>query len=249
MQNIILSNDHSFKNATALNYDTTLSFIKNELNLEPLKIVSKKYRKNADLKNQIGQKLFLFDLKSNNAEKIQFYLRNSNCGDLSVRIGCAIFRIACSNGLIIKSDILPEMSIRHTDKNFNNNVFDAIYTIKNKADHVTDLIEKYKSISVDENISESFSNKILDLRMNDKYSLINGPSNIRRNEDKSSDLWTVFNIAQENLIRGTNNVLVFNNESKERELITLRKITGLHSELELNKSAWELLEKEYSLIA
>jgi hypothetical protein len=61
----------------------------------------------------------------------------------------------------------------------------------------------------------------------------------RRNEDTSMDLWTVFNVVQENMIRGAR----FREwRGYRRQRVTIRPITGLDQNLKINKELWALME-------
>ena len=58
---------------------------------------------------------------------------------------------------------------------------------------------------------------------------------IRREEDRGTDLWRTFNVAQENLIRGG-----FLNGSTRR---VARPITSIQKDVKFNSELWDLASK------
>jgi len=61
---------------------------------------------------------------------------------------------------------------------------------------------------------------------------IEAVSTARRSEDAGSDLWSVFNVAQENIIRGG-----FVNSNTRRQT---REITNISRNVQLNENLWKL---------
>ena len=61
----------------------------------------------------------------------------------------------------------------------------------------------------------------------------------RRPENQASDLWTVFNRVQENLVRGG---LSDSRRSRAGRLRSLRSLRGLDSKISLNTGLWKLAE-------
>ena len=63
------------------------------------------------------------------------------------------------------------------------------------------------------------------------------PLTRQRLEDLGSDLWTTFNVLQENLVRGG-----LAGRSSNNRRVTTRPIVGIDSNLALNRGLWELAE-------
>jgi hypothetical protein len=55
-----------------------------------------------------------------------------------------------------------------------------------------------------------------------------------RDEDKSNDLWTIFNVSQEKMIKGGFSAM--NNKNKMRKQ---RSITSIKKDVEYNQRLWE----------
>ena len=56
-----------------------------------------------------------------------------------------------------------------------------------------------------------------------------------REEDKGDDLWTVFNVCQEKMIKGG-----FQSTSKNDKVRKQRKITSIKKDVEYNQRLWEI---------
>ena len=68
----------------------------------------------------------------------------------------------------------------------------------------------------------------------------------RRHDDRSSDLWTTFNVAQENVIRGGLTALGRDANGRRRRTTT-RVVNGIDQDVKLNKALWLLAERMASL--
>lgn len=64
----------------------------------------------------------------------------------------------------------------------------------------------------------------------------------RRVEDQQTDLWTVFNVVQENCIRGGVDAIGRDALGRERR-VTTRPINGIDQSVRLNKALWVLAEE------
>jgi hypothetical protein len=67
-----------------------------------------------------------------------------------------------------------------------------------------------------------------------------------RFEDRGQDLWTLFNTAQEKLIRGGARVLSHTKATRQRGYPTIRKaraISSLPESIRINRQLWDLAEK------
>jgi hypothetical protein len=70
----------------------------------------------------------------------------------------------------------------------------------------------------------------------------------RRSEDRRTDLWSTFNVIQENVIKGGVHGVGFNANQQIRH-VTTRRINGIDQDVKLNKALWILAEKMKELKA
>jgi hypothetical protein len=64
----------------------------------------------------------------------------------------------------------------------------------------------------------------------------------RRHDDQASDLWTTFNVVQENVIRG-GLTAVGRDANGRRRRTTTRAVNGIDQDVRLNKGLWVLAER------
>ena len=65
----------------------------------------------------------------------------------------------------------------------------------------------------------------------------------RRYDDKGKDLWTLFNLVQENVMRGGLKGRKRNNSSGRMRNVTTRPVKALDRNIKLNQALWFLTEK------
>lgn len=169
-------------------------------------------------------------------------LTNSHDGFNSFKFILGLVRLICSNGLVLCSDEFANLSIRHI-----NYTFDTLRTV------VTDIVEKVpyvvstmndmkNTILSNENKKE-LATAVVKIRkeMDDNQQIALDEATIMdilmpvREEDKGDDLWTVFNICQEKMIKGG-----FHSVGKNNKLRKQRGITSIKKDIEYNQQLWNL---------
>lgn len=68
----------------------------------------------------------------------------------------------------------------------------------------------------------------------------------RRHDDHANDLWTIFNVAQENVIKGGLRGVSRDDLGRPRR-VKSRAVNGIDQDIKLNKALWMLAEKMASL--
>ena len=63
----------------------------------------------------------------------------------------------------------------------------------------------------------------------------------RRFEDRGNDLWRVFNVAQEHVIRGGDHGIIVDGHRRRRT--STRAVNGIDQDVRLNRALWSLAEK------
>ena len=167
-------------------------------------------------------------------------LTNSHDGYNSFKFMVGLFRLVCSNGLCISDGEFERISVRHTyDTEFIKVVVEAAVkrvpeiaatmttmkhtevTEEQKAELATEVMKIRKGVEEDEkfDIDEATIMEIL---------------NPVREADNSDDLWTVFNICQEKMIKGG-----FFTVGKNDKVRKQRAITSVKKDLEYNRRLWD----------
>lgn len=167
-------------------------------------------------------------------------LTNSHDGFNSFKFMLGCFRLVCSNGLVVCNNQMVNMSIRHINYDFEelrrivasaieqvpeivntmNQMRTVTLTDEQKVELATEVVKIRKGIEVEDNIQV------------DRETIEDILSPVRE-EDKANDLWTVFNICQEKLIKGGFSAVGKNNKARKQ-----RGITSIKKDLDFNQRLW-----------
>jgi hypothetical protein len=205
------------------------------------KFVANKTRKKERQGFQKHRAIFTSPLMKATADGIpQLLLTNSHDGTSCIELRLGFFRMVCANGLVIGTSLVPEIRLRHTGADLDDRLIAAIDNIVAQAPKLTDSIDKMKSTILTQAEITAFQREALQKRLGDaKIESFSVPSH--RVEDNASDLFTVMNVVQENLIRGGARVLV--EQDGKRKDKAIRRVNSLITQTEINTMLWDLAEK------
>jgi len=171
----------------------------------------------------------------------QLLLTNSHDGTSSVVLQLGFFRYVCSNGLIVGNNIIAPVRVRHSGNDFDERLIVAINHIVAQAHKLTESIDKMKSIVLSDSEILAFQREALQKRLGDaKIESFSMP--VHRNEDTATDLFTVMNVVQENLIRGGARVILAQDGKRKDKAI--RRVNSLVSQTEINTMLWDLASQK-----
>lgn len=182
-------------------------------------------------------------------EAREVVLVNSHDGTSGFRLMAGIFRLVCANGLIVgQSD--HEIRIRHSGDAVSK-VIEGAYSIVKDFDRVGHAIDGMKALTLKPEHKQAFGRAALALRFDDPDNCGIQPEQIvrpRRAADTPSDLWTTFNVAQENMIRGGLRGRKID-ENGRRKTVSTRTVNGIDQNVALNRGLWVLAEEMRKLAA
>ena len=172
----------------------------------------------------------------------ELVILNSHNGLSSYRIFVGVFRLICTNGLIVSDGAGgPAENIRHT-----HDVIEEVIAATGRAvqrfPSVADTITQWQGIHLTMTQQRNLALSALGLRWDVGQSPIPPEALLvpRRYDDHGDDLWRIYNRIQENLERGgirhskeltTQNIPRCN---------TTRRITGVDAKVRLNTGLWQL---------
>lgn len=178
----------------------------------------------------------------------EIVLLNSHDGTSSYQLHAGIFRLVCSNGMIVSDTALQKQVVRHSG-DIVGNVIEGVYSIVEELPEVMDKIEGYKAIALSNEEQNILAKAAINLRWDEEAPV--QPSEIikvRRSADIGNDLWTVFNRAQENMIKGGLNGWTRDGKGRPKRTTT-REVKSVSENVRLNKSLWTLAEEMAKLKA
>lgn len=161
-------------------------------------------------------------------------LTNSHNGACCFDFSIGAMRLVCENGLCSPAGEHDAIKVRHTGTV--DDVIDASFTVISSVEKQTDSIDAMRRITLDRREQELFSHAALALKVETELEL-KGHSVLlkpRRSEDLKNDLWTTFNVIQENLIKGG-----VRTTSRGRRM---RAVNGIDENVKLNRALWMLAD-------
>ena len=195
-----------------------------------------------------------------NSDKVkpQIILDNSHNRGSSAQIHMGLFRLVCSNGLVVAMPgMYTAVKFRHmgVDKEELRKILSvAADQYKTISDHVTDMLD----VKMTPKMSREFAIRAVARREPHMFVNEDGTVNVKkvtastnpieivspiRGEDKADNLWSVFNVIQERMIKGGYNRITGSNRNS-----TTRGITNATRNLNFNKELWSIAE-EYMIEA
>jgi hypothetical protein len=168
----------------------------------------------------------------------QILLTNSHDGGAAFTFRVGLFRLICSNGLVLSTQDFANLKIRHMGYNFDT-LQNIINDIIEKLPLTVESMNRFKKIQLDQEQILMFAKDVLKLRLTeDKIESVDIEEFISptRKQDEGSDLWKVFNNIQEKLLSG-NYTYSNNHNNKFRKA---RKIKNFQQDIEMNEKLFNL---------
>jgi hypothetical protein len=162
-------------------------------------------------------------------------LTNSHDGKNAFTFKAGLFRLVCSNGLVIADEQFGEMKIRHMGYDFEA-LQSLITEMVEKLPLTVESMNRFKNKQLSEEQKQKFALEALGLRFDTENKTFNVSEFLTptRKEDEGNDLWSVFNLVQEKLVNG---MVDYRAGSKQRKA---RRIKNFQQDVKLNSELYEL---------
>jgi len=171
----------------------------------------------------------------------EIVLMNAHNRGASFRVMAGMFRLVCSNGLIVSDSLFAEHRIRHTGFAVEK-VLEAIQAVEESFPKVLARMVEFQGIALSSEDQVLFAEKACLLRWEEGSAP--SPRALlahKRYNDRGQSLWEVFNRIQDNMIRGVQKNLVTratgNYWSK-----SIRATNGVQQQVAINQGLWQLAE-------
>lgn len=167
---------------------------------------------------------------------------NSHDGTSSYIGHCGLIRFACMNGLVVSDALIASFRVRHVG-NIVDSILKANEEMLKDAPKALQVVSSWKQITLtaDEQLVFAESAHMLRFEEGSPLAQTFQPASLltpHRYGDTGSDLWSVFNRVQENVIRGGRVPVAGSFRPKK-----IRSVTGIDESTKLNKALWSLAEK------
>jgi len=166
-------------------------------------------------------------------------LTNSHDGMQAFKFSVGIFRLVCSNGLVVADEKFSEFKIKHKGYTFGelrNVVKQAVEDLPNKVQVMNDM--KSRILTEDEKRKMALDAMLIragvkELQYDEET--ITDILDPKRDADKGNDLWRVFNVIQEKITQGD-----FHAALTGAKVRKVRKIKSFEKDMKVNKELFKL---------
>lgn len=171
--------------------------------------------------------------------RIEIVLVNSHNGTSAYSLSMGLFRLVCSNGMVVADSLFQSIRIMHTG-NIVNDVLNASADIIARAPKVLDTVREWGQIHLTAGEQLALAESAHQVRF-PEGSAIKPDQLLRvhRHADNGNSLWQTFNRIQENVIKG--GAKAYDPEKQRR--VRAREVKNISGNINLNKALWTLGER------
>jgi hypothetical protein len=179
---------------------------------------------------------------------LEMLLKNGNDGTSVYDLFAGLFRVTCLNSMVAQTGSVDQVKVKHVGKDIVGKVIDGTYRVLNSATRLLEAPVEWSQINLGAEERQMFAESAMVVRFGDKDGAVHTPIQPRqmliprRPADQGTDLWSTFNVVQENAIRGGLSGHRRTDDGRWRRATT-REITGIDQDVKLNKALWVLAER------
>lgn len=178
-------------------------------------------------------------------QRPELVLINSHDGTTSFQLMAGIFRIVCSNGLVTMSENLGMQKFTHMGHTLDEVVESTLKFAARAAAENAETVERMRTVNVSMKEALEMAKEAAIIRLGNDNSKIENYKNLlnpRRHEDNvEPTVWNVFNVLQENCIKGGQNI-----GSDNR---VMRELKGIPNLMRVNTELWKMANNRLALAA
>ncbi len=175
----------------------------------------------------------------------EIVLVNSHDGTSAYQMLAGIFRLVCSNGMVVGAGRATEIRVPHQG-DIVGRVIEGAYSVVEDFDRVRESAESMKALPLLTGEQRMFAQAALVAKYGEETPAISVDQVLtpNRSEDLGNDLWRTFNRVQENLVRGG-----LRTRSANGRRMRTREVAGISQNVQLNRALWTLAEEMKKLKA
>jgi hypothetical protein len=168
----------------------------------------------------------------------EVHLENSHDGQSRHRLFGGLLRLACLNGMAISTMAFKGIALIHRGnlEEMLKQIREAVTQAASAAQFVEKMAAKKLTPAAQLRFAQKAAEIVFD-NVDFDAKLLLVP---RREQDKTNDLWTTYNVVQENLVRGG---VQIQHTTGQQRAATTRGITHIRRELDTNLALWQLASR------
>lgn len=182
-------------------------------------------------------------LRNTQGSVYEVCMLGSHDGTTSTQLYGGFFRFACKNGTIFFDGEASCIKVPHKG-NIVPEVIEGAYEVVNEGTRAIEHVERFKEITLNRDERIAFAEAALPLRFGTEDTKVEASALLipHRHEDQATDLWTVQNVIQENMIRGG---LSYQGQNRNGRTVrrSTRAVRSVDGNVSLNTALWLLTEK------
>jgi hypothetical protein len=172
----------------------------------------------------------------------EIVLTNSHNTSASFQLHAGIFRLVCTNGLVVADATFAHVSIKHIGY-ASKDVHAATATITQAFPQIIGKAEKMLALPLTDEDQETYALNaaLIKYQTKDVREIPFNANELlrpRRTADNNPSLWHTYNRIQENLMKGGTRYL-----TKNERAVSTRPVKGIDEDLRVNKALWQIAER------
>lgn len=183
-------------------------------------------------------------MKAEDGETVypQILLTNSHDGLSAFQFRAGLFRLVCTNGLVVSTKDFGSLRILHKGYSFDS-LKSAIMGLVEQLPVTVETLNRFREVILTEDQKIEFALKALGIRFGERGMEVAPEELLKpvREEDAGNDLWVVFNVVQEKMIRGG-----FSYKANTGRNKTARPLKNLTRDIQVNEQLYALAESYIS---
>jgi len=178
-------------------------------------------------------------------------LRNAHDGTSSYQFMAGLLKLLCLNGLVVSDGEIENVKVLHTGNRQRqlNQVVEGAFTVLDQGPRVIDTVRRWRGVDLTGDDRMAFAEAARIVRFGDAEGKVETPIQAgqlleaRRYEERGkTDLWSTFNVIQENAIRGGLTAMGRDANNRPRRS-TSREVKAIDGDVKINKALWLLAER------
>lgn len=171
----------------------------------------------------------------------EIVLVNSHDGTSAYNLMAGLFRLACTNGLIVSAGVIQDVRIMHKG-NILEDVANGVETLSRQLPTISESVGEMARIELSRPEQEIFARAALSVKYDDAPPITESQAlTVRRHEDAAPTLWNTLNRVQEALVKGGDRYRLETDRGVQRR--QTQPVNSVDGQTRVNRAIWQLAEE------